>query len=350
MILAVALLLVFQTTPDLRQHVEAGLAAKRAGNLDLAIREFKRVVELAPGLPAAYVNLGAAYCEEKDYGNAIVPLRRAIELDQNQLGAHGMLGLALLTQGYVSESIPHLEKAQEDGLLGVALLESGRPRDAIGKLEAALQKQPGDMDLLYYIGKAFGDLSKQTFEFLIQENPNSARARQVLGDARLASGNRDAAEKDFRVALALRPDLRGVHYALGEIYLTSGDYAGAEREFREETRQAPGSAAAAYKLGVVLLNRGELTAAIAELQRANGLQPGMPETLLELGKATAAAGNAATAEKLFRQVLEQESASALAEAAHFQLAQIYRKLGRASEANQEMKQFQDLRNNRKVGQ
>src|SRR6202035_3997795 len=101
-------------------------------------------------------------------------------------------------------------------------------------------------------------------------------------------------------ALPLRPDLRRVHFALGEMYLGSGDYENAEREFRQEAQQAPGSASAAFKLGVVLMNRGEVRSGLAELQRANALQPDMPETLLELGKASAAAGEVALAEKLFQ--------------------------------------------------
>ena len=54
-----ALLLALQVAPELKKHVDAGLKAKHAGDLDTAIREFERVVELAPELAASYVNLGA---------------------------------------------------------------------------------------------------------------------------------------------------------------------------------------------------------------------------------------------------------------------------------------------------
>jgi tetratricopeptide (TPR) repeat protein len=323
------------------------LKAKSAGDLDAAIREFQRVVELAPGLAAAHVNLGAVYYEKKDYIHAIPSLRKALELNPDLPGAHGMLGVALLAQGYASESIPHLEQAKADDVLGVALLESGRAREAIDRLEAALEKQPDNQDLLYYLSQAHQRLAKQAFEVLSERSPASARTRQMLGESRAASGNRESAEKDFRAALALRPDLRGVHFALGELYLGSGDYENAEREFREEAQLAPGSAPAAFKLGVVLLNRGEIRSALAELQRANSLQPDMPETLLELGKATAAAGEVALAEKLFRRVIELEQSSSLAESAHFQLAQLYRKMGRQPDSDREMKLFQEIRKSRK---
>jgi len=346
-IVIVSLLLALQVTPELKEHVDAALKAKQAGDVDAAIREFKRVVELAPELAAGHVNLGAVYYEKKDYGSAVIPLRKALELNPNLPGAEGMLGVALLAQGYASESIPHLEKAKADDVLGVALLESGRERDAVDKLEAALVTTPDNSDLLYYLSLAHARLAKQAAEVLVERSPASARTLQIKGESRAAAGDREAAEKDFRAALAMRPDLRGVHFALGEMYLGSGDYGNAEREFREEARLAPGFAPAALKLGVVLLNRGEIGAAVAELQRANALQPDMPETLLELGKATAASGDVGVAEKLFRRVLDQDQSSSLAKSAHFQLSQIYRKLGRLSDSDREMKLFQEIRKARK---
>src|SRR2546426_8493429 len=96
MIAVIALLLALQAQPELKQRVDAGLKAKHAGDLDTAVREFKRVVELAPRLAAAHVNLGAVYYEKKDYGQAILSLRKAFELDPDLPGAHGMLGAGLL--------------------------------------------------------------------------------------------------------------------------------------------------------------------------------------------------------------------------------------------------------------
>ena len=264
MIATIALLLALQAAPELKVHVDAGLKAKSAGDLDAAIREFQRVVELAPEMAAAHVNLGAVYYEKKDYSRAIPSLRKALELNPNLHGAHGMLGVALLALGFASESIPHLEEAKADDVLGVALLESGRAREAIDKLEAALEKQPDNPDLLYYLSQAHARLSKQAFDVLSERSPASARTHQMLGEARAASGNREAAEKEFRAALAMRPDLRGVHFALGEMYLGSGDYENAEREFRQEAHLAPGSAPAAFKLGVVLMNRGEVRSGLID--------------------------------------------------------------------------------------
>ena len=72
------------------------------------------------------MNLGQAYMERQDYGAAIAPLKRAVELSPNLAGAHQLLGYALLAQGYNAEAIPHLEKVQEQTALGIAQIGTGQ--------------------------------------------------------------------------------------------------------------------------------------------------------------------------------------------------------------------------------
>ena len=343
MIIAFLLLFVLQITPEIREHIDAGLKAKAAGDLTTAAREFGRVADLAPNMAAAHVNLGAVYYAQKDYAKAIPSLRRAVEIDPALPGAHAMLGAALLAQGFARESIPHLEKAQADDLLGVAFFEAGQPDEALKHLEAAFAKRPNDPDLLFYLGQAHAQLSRDLFDKLRAGNPDSARTHQVLGDALAAAGRRDAAIEHFRAALASRPDLHGVHYSIGEIFLEADDFYKAEAEFREEARLVPGSAAAAFKWGVALANLGRTAEAIEQLRRANSLQPDMPETLLELGKALNASGDAKGAETFLLQALKSEQDTPLAGVAHIQLSQVYRKLGRPKEAAEHLKAFQELR-------
>jgi tetratricopeptide (TPR) repeat protein len=297
-------------------------------------------------MAAAHVNLGAAFLAKRDYASAVGPLRRALEINASLPGAHGMLGTALLAQGFACEAISHLEKGQAEDLLGVALLDCGRPREALERLEAALEKRPQDPDLLYYLSQTHGQLAKAVFEKLQQLDPRSPRAQQMLGEAQAAAGNRSAAQKHFAAALAARPDLRGIHFALGELALRAGEFETALSEFRTEADLAPGSALTAYKMGYAAGQLGKLPEAIAELRRADKLQPGMPETLFELGKLLHASGESQAAEEPLRRVLAAETDSELAEQAQFQLAQVYRALGRIAEAERATKAFQSLRSKR----
>ena len=341
--LVLTLLFAQSVNPELSQLVETGMKAKVAGDFDGAIRAFRRLSELAPELAAAHANLGAVYFEKRDYAESIGPLRRALSLRPDLIGSEAMLGTALLAIGDASASIAHLENAGIGDLLGVALLEVGRPREALDRLEAALLQHPGDPDLLYYLSQAHGRLAKSVFDRLRAQPGGTARAQQMLGEATAAVGQRAEAEKHFAAALASRSDLRGVHFALGELALTGGDYSRAETEFRAEAVRSPAHAATAYKLGLVLMNRGETAQALAELTRAEKLASDMPETLLELGKALVLAGDVVAGEKRFRRVLEVEDGSSLAEAAHLQLMQLYRKTGRGADAERERIALQRLR-------
>ena len=343
--LLLLLALAWQTaTPEALQHMQAGLEADKQRNLEVAIAEFRKVTELEPSLAAGFVNLGQAYMEKHDFGAAIPPLKHALELSSDLIPAHRLLGYALLSQGYASEAIPHLEKAQEQAALGIAQIETGQFSPAVENLEAALAKRPSDPDLLYYLGRAAGLRSKQLIDNMMAAYPNSARAHQALAENYFVLRQLPQAEREFREALKLQPNLPEVHLELGLVYAGSSRWDEAEQEFRAQSTLQPGNAEAAYRLGSALLQQGKAHAARQELQRANHLLPEMPETLYSLGKAASLEGDVNSAESAYTKVISLEKNTALAAQAHFALAGLYRKQGKNAEAEREMQEFQSLQN------
>jgi tetratricopeptide (TPR) repeat protein len=314
--------------------------AKQQGKLAEAIVEFQKVTELAPALAAGFVNLGAAYLDAHQYAAAIVPLKKALEINPQLAGADQMLGMALLSAGYATEAIPHLQQAQ--GALGIAQLKTGNLAEAIVNLSAALKQRPNDPDLLYYLGRASGLLSKQIFDTLDASYPDSARAHQALAENYAVLRQIPEAEKEYREALRLRPDTPGIHLALGQLYANASQWAKAEVEFRAETQIEPGDAEAAYRLGSACLEQGKLPEARTELERADKLRPGMPETLYVIGKTASLQNDPAAAQAAWTRLLTVEKDSALAAQAHFGLASIYRKQGKTAEAQHEMTEFRRL--------
>jgi tetratricopeptide (TPR) repeat protein len=339
----VMLLLAAQaTSPDVSRHIEAGINADKQGNLALAISEFKKATELAPRSAVAFVDLGQAYIESHDYQSATPALRRAVELDSKLDAAHQLLGYALLAQGYAAEAIPHLERAKEEAALGIAQLQIGQFAEAITNLRAALRTRPHDPDLLYYLGRASGLLSKQTIDTLMANYPQSARAHQAMGENYFVLRRMPDAEKEYLEALRQRSDTPGLHLELGLVYAASAQWPKAEQEFRAETNLQPGSAEAAFRLGDALLQQGEAHEARAELERSNRLQPEMPETLYSLGKAASLDNDPAVAVREWTELLSIEKDGPLAAQAHFGLATLYRKQGNAEMAEHEMQEFQRL--------
>jgi tetratricopeptide (TPR) repeat protein len=329
-------------TSEAMQHLQAGLEARKQHQVETEITEFRKATESDPNLADAFVNLGSAYMEKHDYGAAIAPLKRALELSPDLLVAHQLIGFALLAQGYSAEAIPHLQRVGALDALGIAQIETNQLTEAVSSFTAALAQRPGDPDLLYYLGHASGLLSKDAIDTLLATHPDSARAHQALAENYFVLRQMPQAEKDYQEALCLRPDLPGLHLELGQVYANSAQWPKAEAEFRAECKLRPGNAEAAYRLGAALLQQGRAHEALPELKRSNELKPEMPETLYSLGKAASLDGDSATAERAWLKVIELEKTTSLAAQAHFGLAGLYRKQGKTAQAQHEMQEFQKL--------
>jgi tetratricopeptide (TPR) repeat protein len=345
MIHALVLFLAMQasTAQSADQHQAAGVTALKAGQVNDAMAEFKKVIELDPTNAPGYFGLGIAFMQTGDYGNAIPRLKKALELDPNLTVVHKPLGYALLGRGYASEAVPQFEKAGDKAGLGIAQLETGDLTNAVENLQSAAKSSPNDPDVMYYLARASGLLSKQMYDLLLLAHPNSARANLAEAENYAALRQGEEAEAHYKAALKQNPTLLGAHLALGQFYATSTRWKEAEDQFRIAAKQEPGNAEAAYRLGAALLQDGNAHDASVELERANRLLPDMPETLEALGKAESMLDNVAAAEKAWKRVIELENTGPLASQAHFGLAGIYRKQGKAEDAAREMKLFQEAK-------
>ncbi len=329
-------------SPEAAQHMEAGITAHRQGHFDAAIAEFRKAAEADPNLTDAFLNLGEEYVQTHDYGSAIAPLKRALELRPDLEAAHLQLGYALLSQGFAAEAIPHLQQGHAVEALGIAQIQTGQYEEAIGNLSAALAKHPNAPDLLYYLGRASGLLSKRAIDTLTDSYPDSARTHQAMAENYFVLRQMPQAEAEFRSALQKRPDIPGLHLELGLVYAGAAQWPKAEEEFRGEAKLQPGDAEAHYRLGSALLQQGKIPEAREELGRSNQLKPDMPETLYSIGKAASLDNDSKSAEAAWSRQIEIEKDSPLAAQAHFGLANVYRKQGQVAKAQHEMEEFRKL--------
>jgi tetratricopeptide (TPR) repeat protein len=395
-------LLLQALTPEIIEHAQAGAAAQKEGKWDVAIGEFRKVIELQPDSVSGHANLGESYFQGGDYGAAIPELERALQLNPNLMGTHQTLGVALLVQGSPEAALPHLEKTRTPELLGVAYLETERFGSAIMALQTALERQPGDPDMLYYLGRATalaskrsldqltkinpelarnglssdaesrlpqdvgelqkalakkpedpellaafsrsaGRASKQTFDLLLQSKPNSARAHQVLAERAAEGGRLREAAKEYAEALRIAPYAANVHLAFGDLLVALRDRPAAAVQYRMETQLRPLSAGGFYRLGSLLLQQGDLEVALEDLTCADILRPNSPQILQELGRAAFAANDIARAEASWVKLLDIEKTGALAATAHFELAMLYRRAGRPKEADRETAAYEQLK-------
>jgi len=330
-----------QAAAQAKVLLQSGIDAENRNDLDRALVEFRKAAELDPSSSEVLLRLGDAYMKKHNAAEAIAPLKRAAELNPDSVPIQQLLGYALLAQGYAADAIPHLEIARDPGALGIAQLENDEPAKAMVNLQSALESDPDNPDLLFYVSRAATAAGSQSTDKLLAAFPNSARAHQTRGQGFYQMKMIPEAVKEYEQAIAIRPDLPGLHLELGEIYAGRTEWPQAEEQFRVETTLHPGSAQAAFRLGDALVQEGKMKEAADELRRSDSLRPNMPETLYAMGRALAGA-DASAAEQALTSVLKIEQNTSLAAQADLLLASIHRKQGKSALASREMEDYRRI--------
>lgn len=89
------------------KHFKDGFGYQNQGNLDKAIEEYEKAIELNPNYLQAHMNLGAVYIGQKKYDQAIDEFNAVVKLNYYYGTAHYNLGYVYLLKG-------EKEKAQEE--------------------------------------------------------------------------------------------------------------------------------------------------------------------------------------------------------------------------------------------
>ena len=155
---------------------------KAVGRHAEAIEKCKKLQELDPLFPFAYVSLGYAYYFARDYEKAIEECNKALELDAYSTFAYRNLGLAYLQQKKFDSAISALSKAvtfSSGGLafesyLGFAYARAGKNADALEVLanleELAKERYvPAYNFAMIYLGLNDFDKSFEWFEKAFKE-------------------------------------------------------------------------------------------------------------------------------------------------------------------------------------
>ncbi len=170
-------------------HNNLGNALFGRGQVDGAIVQYGKALELEPRYVEARINLGHALAGRGRIDEAIAQYGKALELEPDNALAHNDLGSALTDCGKFDEAIAHFQKAldlkpdyaEARNNLGNAMLGCGEVDEAIAQYRKALEIRD-----------------------------DFALAHNNLGSALARRGNFDEAIVHFRKALDINPDLVGV--------------------------------------------------------------------------------------------------------------------------------------------
>lgn len=94
-------------------HYQLGNLRYDRGELEGAISEYRRAIEIEPGMALAYTGLGRVYCKEGLLEKAVKEHKKALELDPNLAVAYKNLGLCYDKQELFSQASKEFKKYRE---------------------------------------------------------------------------------------------------------------------------------------------------------------------------------------------------------------------------------------------
>jgi len=170
------------------EHNNLGMAYLELSQPGQALSYFKQSVEIDPSYGPAQCNLGNQQLQQGEIVAAIDHSRKALQIDETDAAAHRILGTALLRQGNNSQGISHLKQALKlnasDGqghlILGTMLAAQGKLDQAITHLRQAVEINPNKGRAHLNLGKALvgegmideGTMHLQRAQMLLPDDPD----------------------------------------------------------------------------------------------------------------------------------------------------------------------------------
>jgi tetratricopeptide (TPR) repeat protein len=281
-----------------------------AGTGGEKVSRFREATRLNPGYSEAWLQLGKAYFEQRNFDQAVDALHHVSETDAAAREANFYLGLSAYRVGDFSAAqsafafvAARLPLTEVDNNLGVVTGRLGDQRRAADKFRKAVEQDPNDPDYhfnlgisLYRIGNA--EAAVQQLQQCLDLRPSDAEAKSILavlsrsaspGSApstkladippqrlkqnfdentfrQLLVGIQSAAEE--RLAHADPATRAHFYLSRGQELLTQGFAGEAEKEFRQSIQADPQSAEAHAALARALEANNDLTGARAEAEAA----------------------------------------------------------------------------------
>jgi protein O-mannosyl-transferase len=163
----------------------------------------------------------------------------------------------------------------------------------------------------------------------IRLKPDSAEAKDELGQVLMTQGKIADATAAFQAAMRLKPDFGRAHIDLAFALLAQGRRAEAEQRFREALHWLPDSAETHVAFGTLLMEDGKFDEALAHLAEGVRLRPDLPEAHRKLGQLLIAQGKNQDAIACLNNALQIKPDSA---EIHNDLGQALEDEGRTDEA------------------
>ncbi len=261
---------------QVQEHFLAAQHAQQQGRLDDAVTEFKEVLQLQPGLPEAYANLGLVYFAQGEFENSAKAFASAEKLRPGMRGVELWLGIDEVKLNHPAQGATHLREAIRldpneklaQSWLGTALWDAGQMDAALSQLRKAASQFPDDPDLLFALGEAYGKAAKQQSEQLLEDSTGTAISDRIYAGLYASEHEWTKAEGHLRRAILRDPRSIDAHLELAEVFLDQGQLPAAQEQLDQARALSPNSATVLARFGELLIFSGQLPEGLSRIGQA----------------------------------------------------------------------------------
>ena len=341
-----------QQIPDPAAQFNRAIALQQQGKLEEAAVEYRSLLKTKPDYAEAHANLGVVLARLNRYDEAAASYETALRLNPKLTPILLNLGILYHRSGQFDEAVANLgrflatnpDNPQARQLLGIALVEIGRDEEAITQLESIFTAGTEDSAALYSLGLAYVRLDKARQQDVIDRLASLpggvAVSRLLRGQALLKRLEFEKAVAELLEAQKLNPELPRVNYSLGLCYVKMGRNKDAIAAFEDELRRNPRDFATLYYLASLQEAEGHLDAARKNLEVAIKLSPQSTEANALLSKILSKQGSGSDAVSALEKAVATDPTDPVK---RYQLARLYRQLGRKADADREFAEVQRLK-------
>jgi tetratricopeptide (TPR) repeat protein len=271
--------LQFKPSDIASAYCNLGVALQEKGQIDEAISQYQRAVEINPLFAKAYCNLGVALHYKGETDEAISQYRKAVGINPSFAKAYGNLGNALREKGDIDEAINCCQKAvrinplfaEAYSNLGAALREKGSLDEAINCCQKAVEINPSFAEAYCNLGVALqkkGQIDKAITQYqkAIEIKPSFAKAHSNLGNALRELGQMDEAVTHCQKAIEISPSFAEAYCNLGSALREKGQIDDAITYCQKALEIDPQFAMAKFNMSVILLLSGDFEHGWAEYE------------------------------------------------------------------------------------
>ncbi|RJQ14913.1 MAG: PEP-CTERM system TPR-repeat protein PrsT [Nitrospiraceae bacterium] len=246
-------------------HYYIGLCHLAKGDTEQAISEFRKVLDMKPGMVQPRLLIASIYLKKGKAEDAEMEIKKVLDIDGKNALAHNLLGSVYIALGRGDQAMGEFDRAIE---LAPGLVDSHLKKGAVSLLSGDAQKAEEEFvnaveiapELLnsriilarYYFKSRKFDQAIRTLKDGLKQSADDAVLYNIIGAAYLEAGDKGNAGTNFRKAISSNPKLFQPYFSLARLSLDKGDKEGAVKEYKKILDADKGNVAALLMLANVM--------------------------------------------------------------------------------------------------